>query len=150
MTTVTDILSGATTHARTRSRVPGRREIGRIIAIATVARQTQRIADAQRRGRKVTAKMSHAAKDRRVQREARRATAAASRAAQRTQEVGLTRALSDRRVTRDLRRTKRHAARATSLALQRPRWRRVRAAALIVAGTGALAGAAYAGTRKSE
>ena len=149
MTRVTDVLSG-TTHARTRSRALGRREIARIVAVATAVRHTQRIADTRRRGREAAAKMSHAATDRRVQREARRATAAASRAAQRAQRVGLTRALSDRRVTRDLRRTKRHAARATSLALQRPRWRRVRAAALIVAGTGALAGAAYAGTRKSE
>ena len=147
MMNVTDILSGAT-HSRRRSRVPGRREIGRIVAVAAAARQAERIAQAQRRGREVATKMSHAATDRRVQREARRATAAASRAAHRTQEVGLTRALSDRRVTRDLRRTRRHATRATSLALQRPRWRRVRAAALIVAGTGVLAGAAYAGTRK--
>jgi hypothetical protein len=148
MTRVTDVLGGVT-HARTRSKVPGRREVGRIVAVATVAQQAQRIVHARRRGREVAAKMSHAARDRRVQREARRATAAASRVAQRTQEVGLTKALSDRRVTRDLRRTKRHATRATSLALQRPRWRRVRAAALVVAGTGALAGAAYAGTRRS-
>jgi hypothetical protein len=149
MTHVTDILSGAP-HGRTRSRVPVRREIGRIVAVAAAVRQTRRIADAQRRGRAVAARMSHAATDRRVQREARRATAAASRAAHRTQEVGLTRALSDRRVTRDLRRTRRHATRATTLALRRPRWRRARAAALVVAGTGALAGAAYAGTRRAE
>jgi hypothetical protein len=94
-------------------------------------------------------KLSQTAADRRVRREARRTATAASRAAQRAQKVGMSAALSDRRVSRDLRRARRHATRAARLTI-RPRSHPMRTAALIVAGTGALAGAAYAGTRKPE
>jgi hypothetical protein len=129
--------------------VRARKEIARIAAIAGTKRRAGRFARVRRRGHELAAKMTHAARDRRVKREARRAAIAASRAARRAQGLGPASALSDRRVARDLRRSRRHATRATSLAL-RTRARRVRNAALIVAGTSALAGAAYAGKRKPE
>ena len=123
--------------------------IAKIVAIAAARRRARRIAQARRRGREMATKLTQTAGDRRVRREARRTATAASRAAQRAQKVGMSAALSDRRVSRDLRRTRRHAARAASLAVQ-PRSHRARKAALIIAGTGALAGAAYAGTHKPE
>ena len=123
--------------------------IAKVVAIASARRRAHRFAQARRRGQKMATKLTRTAGDRRVLREARRTATAASRAAQRAQKLGVNAALSDRRVSRDLRRTKRHATRAARLAV-RPRSHRARTAALIVAGTGALAGAAYAGTRKSE
>jgi hypothetical protein len=122
-------------------------ELQRIVAIAARVRRPRRRTRARHSGQGVAAKLTHAATDRRVRRDARRTAVAASRAARRTHGLGLTRALSDRRVSRDLRRTRRHATRATRRAL-RPQAHRKRTATLITAAVGTLVSAAYAGTRK--
>jgi hypothetical protein len=79
--------------------------------------------------------------------ESRRAAKDASRAAERVKRVGVAKALSDKRVARDLRRATEHASKAASLAVAQRR-RRVGTTAVLVVGTGALAGAAYGGWRK--
>jgi hypothetical protein len=86
-------------------------------------------------------------RDRKVGVESRRAAKDASRAARRAKRVGVAKALTDKRVARDLRRATQHASKAASLAVAQRR-RRVRTTAVLVVGTGALAGAAYGGWRK--
>jgi hypothetical protein len=87
------------------------------------------------------------ATDQNVHAEMQRAIANASHAARRAQSVGAARALSDKRLARQLRRATRHASKAASLAVH-PRRNRVRRAALVLAGSGAIAGAAYGGWRR--
>lgn len=87
------------------------------------------------------------ASDRNVHAEMQRAIADASRAARRARRIGPTRTLRDKRLARQLRRATRHASRAASLA-RYPRRTRARRAALMLVGSGAVAGAAYGGWRK--
>jgi hypothetical protein len=100
-----------------------------------------------RRRQAIVARATRAARDRRVQRDARRTAVAASRAARRAHALGLSRALSDRRTARNLRRTRRHATRAARRVLRPPSHRK-RNAALIAAGLGTLTSIAYGGVRK--
>jgi hypothetical protein len=87
------------------------------------------------------------ATDQTVRAEMQRAIADASHAARRAQRVGPTRALSDKHLARQLRRASRHASKAATLAVH-PRRNRVRRAAFMLVGSGALVGAAYGGWRR--
>jgi hypothetical protein len=87
------------------------------------------------------------ATDQNVHAELQRAVANAAHAARRAQRVGPARALSDKRLARQLRRATRHASKAASLALH-PRRNRLRRAAFVLVGSGAVAGAAYGGWRR--
>ncbi len=111
--------------------------VARRIKVAEIRRQALRLAEPARR----------AATDIRVHSETRRARGNAVRAAHRVQDIGVTRALTDKQVARNLRRATQHASRAANLAVN-PSRHRVRKTSIVVLGTGALAGAAYAGRRK--
>jgi hypothetical protein len=111
--------------------------LARRVRIAETKRQALRVAEPARR----------AATDIRVHSETRRARGNALRAAHRVQRIGVTRALTDKQVARNLRRATHHASRAANLAVN-PSRHRVRKTSIVVLGTGAIAGAAYAGRRK--
>jgi hypothetical protein len=87
------------------------------------------------------------ATDQNVHAELQRAIVDASHAARRAQRVGPTKALSDKRLARQLRRASRHASKAATLAVH-PRRNRLRRGALMLVGSGAVAGAAYGGWRR--
>ena len=107
--------------------------LGSTVKLVVISRQA---AEAARR----------AATDRAVHEEGQRAIARATRAAQRAQEVGFGNALNDKRAMRELRQATRHASKAANLILN-PRPSRLKRTVVIVVGTGATAGAAYAGWR---
>jgi hypothetical protein len=117
-----------------------------VLGSSLLARRIK-IAETRRQALKVAEPARRAATDLRVHSETRRARGNAVRAAHRVQRIGVTRALTDKQVARNLRRATHHASRAANLAVN-PSRHRVRKTSIVVLGTGALAGAAYAGRRK--
>jgi hypothetical protein len=113
---------------------------------ALLARRIK-VAEARQQALKVAEPARRAATDIRVHSETRRARGNAVRAAHRVQRIGVTRSLTDKQVARHLRRATHHATRAANLAVN-PSRHRVRKTSIVVLGTGALAGAAYAGRKK--
>ena len=119
----------------------GRRVIWRKRSGAAITQATDR-------ARSLAPRVSHAAGDAGVRREARRASMHAGRAVVRAQRVGLARALDDKKVTRELRRTRRHAAKASKLATLPAQRHRLRTTAIVLGSAGALAGTAYRARRQ--
>ncbi len=117
-----------------------------VLGSSLLARRIK-IAETRRQALKVAEPARRAATDMRVHSETRRARGNALRAAHRVQRIGVTRALTDKQVARNLRRATHHASRAANLAVN-PSRHRVRKTSIVVLGTGALAGAAYAGRKK--
>jgi hypothetical protein len=117
-----------------------------VLGSSLLARRIK-IAETRRQALKVAEPARRAATDFRVHSETRRARGNAVRAAHRVQRIGVTRALTDKQVARNLRRATHHASRAANLAVN-PSRHRVKKTSIVVLGTGALAGAAYAGRRK--
>ncbi len=114
---------------------------------STLLARRIRVAEARQQALKVAEPARRAATDLRVHSETRRARGNAVRAAHRVQRIGVTRALTDKQVARNLRRATHHASRAANLAVN-PSRHRIRKTSIVVLGTGALAGAAYAGRRR--
>ena len=132
------------------SRVRGRqrrRQIPYVGLLTASALRGLDTAETRDRARHALESASRAASDRRVRAQSHRAKRDALRAAHRVQRIGVARALTDKRVARRLRLASRHASRAASLSLHGPRRHRVRNTAVIVVGTGAVAGTVYAATR---
>jgi hypothetical protein len=114
---------------------------------STLLARRIKVAEARQQALKVAEPARRAATDIRVHSETRRARGNAVRAAHRVQRIGVTRALTVNQVARNLRRATHHATRAANLAVN-PSRHRVRKTSIVVLGTGALAGAAYAGRKK--
>jgi hypothetical protein len=86
------------------------------------------------------------ARDRRVRRETRLALSAVALANKRARKIGLAHTLGDRQVATHLRHAGDHASKAMTFAERARHGRRIgRTTTIIVVGTGALGGAAYAG-----
>jgi hypothetical protein len=117
-----------------------------VLGSSLLARRIK-LAETRQQALKVAEPARRAATDLRVHSETRRARGNAVRAAHRVQRIGVTRALTDKQVARNLRRATHHASRAANLAVN-PSRHRVRKTSIVVLGTGAIAGAAYAGRRK--
>jgi len=111
-------------------------------------RRTMRVIDYGRRAADMKEPVQRAATDPRVRKEARKASENATRAARRAQQIGLAQALNDRKVARYSRKASEHATKAANLATNPPK-NRLRKVTVIVLGTGAVAGAAYAGWRRT-
>lgn len=111
-------------------------------------RRTIKIIELTRQANRMKEPVKRAATDPRVRKEARRASEDATRAARRVQEVGFANALNDRKVARYSKRATDHATKAANLAKNPPSNRR-RNVTIVVLGTGALAGAAYGGWRRT-
>jgi hypothetical protein len=110
--------------------------------------RTIRVIEYSRRAADMKEPVQRAATDPRVRKEARKASDNATRAARRAQEIGLVQALNDRKVARYSRKASEHATKAANLATKPPK-NRLRKATVVVLGTGAVAGAAYAGWRRT-
>ena len=111
-------------------------------------RRTMMIVELTRRANRMKDPVKRAATDRRVRKEARRASENATLAARRVQQVGFANALNDRKVARYSRRATDHATKAANLAANPPA-SRLRKVTVVVLGTGALAGVAYGGWRRT-
>ena len=111
-------------------------------------RRTVKIVGITRQANRMKEPVKRAATDRRVRKEARRASENATLAARRVQQVGLANALNDRKVARYSKRATEHATKAANLATNPPT-NRLRKVTVVVLGTGALAGVAYGGWRRN-
>ena len=111
-------------------------------------RRTVKIVAITRQANRMKEPVKRAATDRRVRKEARRASENATLAARRVQQVGLANALNDRKVARYSKRATEHATKAANLATNPPT-NRLRKVTVVVLGTGALAGVAYGGWRRN-
>jgi hypothetical protein len=110
--------------------------------------RTVKIIELTRQANRVKEPVKRAATDRRVRKEARRASENATLAARRVQQIGFANALNDRKVARYSKRATDHATKAANLATNPPK-NRMRKVTVVVLGTGALAGAAYGGWRRT-
>ena len=115
----------------------------RLGVLASSLSASVRLAEAQDWMGGVATSAGRAARDSRVQAEARKAAEHASRSAKRVQRLGAERSLHDKRVSRDLRRSASHASRAASFAVNGPPKHRIRTTALVIAGAGTAAGVMY-------
>jgi len=111
-------------------------------------RRTVKIFEITRQANRMKEPVKRAATDRRVRKEARRASENATRAARRVQQVGFANALNDRKVARYSKRATDHATKAANLATNPPA-NRMRKVTVVVLGTSELAGVAYGGWRRT-
>lgn len=102
-------------------------------------------AAAAAQARRYAGTMKDSAANPRVRAEARLALASLVLAGQRARKVGITGASSDKRVLAQLRQAQRHAGKAVATARHARRRQRVIRAFTVIAGAGAVGGAAYAG-----
>ena len=116
-----------------RHRRPGRRHM---MTAAVVAGATAATGTTKRYAGLTADPIRRATADRRVRREARRASIHAALALRRADQLGLVSALTDRRIARHLTRARRHASRALLFTAAPPPSRRGRNAVLIATGAG--------------
>ena len=102
-------------------------------------------AAAAAQARRYAGTMKDSAANPKVRAEARLALASLVLAGQRARKVGITGASSDKRVLGQLRQAQRHAGKAVATARHARRRQRVIRAFTVIAGAGAVGGAAYAG-----
>lgn len=122
----------------------------RLVLLASSLFATVRVGEARAWAGRLQTTARRAVSDAGVPAEAGRARRHASRSARRAQRLGVQRALTDKRVARDLRHVALHASRAASLAVRPRRTHRIRKAAIVVAGTGVIAGIVWGKRRSSS
>ena len=125
---------------RLRALIRHPRRAVRLVLLASSLFATVRVGEARAWAGSLQTTARRAVSDADVRAEAGRARTHASRSARRAQRLGVQRALTDQRVARDLRHVALHASRATSLAVRPRRSHRIRTAAIVVGGTGVIAG----------